>query len=265
MMSEQTGGVIKAMQHTRKLAWVTGATSGIGRAVALKLVEDGWDIAASSRREDELLKLVTSAPQHVRSYPLDVTDLDTVKNTVQKIETEMGEISLVFLCAGTYTRDSAMSFDSKLFKQMTDVNLVGTAHCLESVMPKMIKRRRGHIAVVSSVAGYRGLPGGAFYGATKAALTNMCEALYPELESNGVRLSLVSPGFVDTPLTKKNDFPMPFIVPVEEAADAIVNGLKSKRFETVFPLKMAVAMKLLRILPNTLLFAITRRLLRKQD
>jgi short-subunit dehydrogenase len=175
----------------------------------------------------------------------------------------MGEVDLVFLCAGTYTRDSATDFDSRLFKRMADVNLIGTAHCLEAVMAKMIGRRRGHIAVVSSVAGYRGLPGGAFYGATKAALTNLCEALYPELESQGVRLSLVSPGFVDTPLTRKNDFPMPFLVSVEEAASTIVDGLKSHRFETVFPWKMALSMKVLRILPHRLLFAITRRLLRK--
>jgi short-subunit dehydrogenase len=126
----------------------------------------------------------------------------------------------------------------------------------------MMARRGGHIAVVASVAGYVGLPGAAGYGATKAALINMCEALYPELEARNVRISVINPGFVDTPLTQKNDFPMPFIIPVDAAVDHIMAGLTSNRFETVFPWKMALSMKLLAALPARLLFAVTRRMLR---
>ena len=121
-----------------------------------------------------------------------------------------------------------------------------------SGLPAMIARRRGHIAVVASVSGYVGLPGAATDGATKAALNVMCEALYPELERHGVKITIVNPGFVDTPLTEKNDFPMPFLVSSEEAADTIAKGLAKGKFEIIFPWKMALAIRLLHALPHSL-------------
>jgi short-subunit dehydrogenase len=116
---------------------------------------------------------------------------------------------------------------------------------------------------MASVAGYIGLPGAAGYGATKAALISMCEALYPELDRSGVRMTVINPGFVDTPLTQRNDFPMPFLISSEEAADHILRGLDRGSFEIAFPWKMKVAMKLLKALPSSLRFALTRRMLRK--
>jgi len=145
---------------------------------------------------------------------------------------------------------------------MFELNVLGTASCLEAVMPAMIARRRGHIAVVASVSGYVGLPGAATYGATKAALNVMCEALYPELERHGVKMTIINPGFVDTPLTKKNDFPMPFLVSSEEAADTIAKGLAKGKFEIIFPWKMALAIRFLHALPHALRFALTRKMLR---
>jgi len=134
---------------------------------------------------------------------------------------------------------------------------------LSHIMPRFISRGRGHIAVVASVAGYRGLPTSAAYGATKAGLINMCEALKPELERHGVRLTLINPGFVETPLTDKNDFPMPFLISVDEAVNHIVRGLQSSRFETAFPRRFAFLMKILRILPDRLFFFVTRRMVRE--
>ncbi|MFD1744580.1 SDR family NAD(P)-dependent oxidoreductase [Rhizobium helianthi] len=247
-----------------KIAWITGASSGIGRAVALRLARDGFRVAVSARSTDKLDELVAEMPDRLFAFPLDVTDLAASKAVVEAIRSTLGPIDLAIFSAGSYKRDSVRRFDSTALSDTMNLNVVGTAHTLEAVMPDMIARRSGEICVVASVAGYVGLPGGGFYGATKAALNNLCEALYPELEREGVRLRVINPGFVDTPLTKKNDFPMPFLISVEEAAEAIVNGLKTSRYEIIFPWKMALAIKLLHALPRRMQFALTRKMLRKR-
>ena len=137
---------------------------------------------------------------------------------------------------------------------------MGTVHCLEALLPGMIARRGGRIAVVASLAGYRGLPTSSAYGMTKAGLINMAEALKPELDGYGVRLQVVNPGFVRTPLTDRNAFAMPFLMDVEDAAEAFYRGLCSERFEIVFPRRLAYLLKILRVLPAPLAFAVTRRL-----
>lgn len=245
-----------------KIAWITGSSSGIGRALVLRLVRDGYTVAVSARSGDALADLATSAPHHIRPFPLDVTDGAAVQTVAETIEATLGPIDLAIFAAGSYTRDYAEGFSSARTRQMFELNVLGTAQCLEAIMPRMMKNRHGHIAVVASVSGYVGLPGAASYGATKAALNALCEALYPELDSHGVKLTIVNPGFVDTLLTQKNDFPMPFLVSAEEAADSIANGLSKNRFEIIFPWKMALAIRLLHALPHRLRFAITRRMLR---
>jgi short-subunit dehydrogenase len=245
-----------------KIAWITGSSSGIGRALAERLLRDGYRVAVSARSAGALAEFATSHPGLVGVYPLDVTDPDAVKAVFTAIENEMGAIDLAVFAAGSYTRDYAEDFELSRTRQMFDLNVLGTASCLETVMPAMIARRRGHIAVVASVSGYVGLPGAATYGATKAALNVMCEALYPELERHGVKITIVNPGFVDTPLTEKNDFPMPFLVSSEEAADTIAKGLAKGKFEIIFPWKMALAIRFLHALPHSLRFALTRRMLR---
>lgn len=245
-----------------RLAWITGAGSGIGRALALRLAAEGWNVAVSARTFGDLDTLAAEAPGRIHVFPLDVTDPDATLETVARIEESLGSLDLALLNAGTYARDSAADFNSASFRAVVDVNLMGSVHCLAALMPRMLARKSGHIAVVSSVVGYIGLPGAAAYGATKAALINMCEALYPELEAHNVRLSLINPGFVDTPLTKKNDFPMPFLISTDAAVDHIIAGLNSQRFEIAFPWKMVFSLKLLAALPARLRFAVTRRMLR---
>lgn len=248
---------------TSKRAWITGAGKGIGRALVKALVRDGWTVAASSRTESDLESLaaeVATASGTLSAYPLDVTKPDEVAQTFARIEAELGALDLAVLNAGTHRPISAYDFDAAVVRSLVDTNLMGTVHCLDTVMARFIERRNGGIAVVASVAGYRGLPTAAAYGATKAALINMCEALKPELERAGVTLQLICPGFVDTPLSRKNTFPMPFLIGSDEAAESIVRGLRSNRFEIVFPFRMSLAMKTLRLLPNRLLFAVTRRM-----
>lgn len=245
----------------KAVAWVTGAGSGIGEAVSLRLARDGWQVAASARSREDLDSLAGKDPL-ISAFPLDVTDGQAVADAVAAIEARLGPIELAVLNAGTYKPVSAKDFTAEKVAANFDVNVMGTAKCLEPLIPRMIERRRGHIAVVSSLTGYVGLPTAAGYGATKAALINMCAALEPELAVHGVRMTVINPGFVDTPLTRKNDFAMPFLIDVEDAADRIVRGLGSERFEIAFPLRMSLAIRLLAALPHPLRLAITRRMVR---
>jgi NAD(P)-dependent dehydrogenase (short-subunit alcohol dehydrogenase family) len=245
---------------SKGVAWVTGAGSGIGRGVAARLARDGWIVAASARSVDDLMSLAAENA-NVRACPLDVTDVAAVRAAVARIEAELGPIALAILNAGTYKPVQARGFTAAAFGANVDVNLMGTAKCLEAVMPPMIGRRTGHIAVVSSLTGYVGLPTASGYGATKAALINMCQALEPELERDGVKMTVITPGFVDTPLTRKNDFPMPFMVSTDEAVERIVKGLDAGKFEIAFPLRMSLAIRLLASVPNGLRLALTRRML----
>ena len=247
-------------------AWITGASSGIGRALALRLAQAGWRVAASARRAEPLASLADEAvdlPGTIRSVPLDVTDGAAVQTALQGLEQNLGPVALAVLNAGTHKPVRAAGFSADDARDLLDLNLIGTARCLEAVLPSMIARRQGQIALVASVAGYFGLPTSAIYGASKAGLINMAEALKPDLDGLGVQLQLVCPGFVRTPLTDKNDFPMPFLMELEDAAEAFYRGLLSDRFEIVFPRRLAYLMKAVRLLPYPLFFALTRRMLPK--
>lgn len=246
-------------------AWITGAGKGIGREVALLLARQGWTVAVSARTEADLVALAGEAASfggRLLAFPLDVTDEAAVAATVARIENEMGPLDLALLNAGTHIPVTAADFQVSAFRKLVDTNLMGAVHGLAALLPRFIGRRGGQIAVVASVAGFRGLPTSAAYGATKAALINMCEALKPELDGAGVDLRLICPGFVETPLTAKNTFPMPFLIPAERAAQEIVSGLAGSRFRIVFPKRMAFAMAILEMLPNWLFFRLTRRMVR---
>ena len=245
-----------------RVAWVTGAGKGIGRALVKRLVTDGWTVAASARTHEDLASLVAECPPGtVHGVPLDVTDAPATEVVVKSIETQLGDLDMVILNAGTHRPMAAEDFAADTFRTLMDTNLMGTVNGLAEVLPRFMSRRRGHVAVVASLAGYLGLPTAAAYGASKAALINMCEALRPELAHAGVKLQLINPGFVETPLTDKNDFPMPFLIPAETAAERIATGLKSTAFEIAFPWRFSVLMKILRLLPYHLFFAATRRMI----
>jgi len=244
-----------------KTVWITGAGKGIGRALALKMASEGWTVAASARTVEDLETLIKeSDSERIHSFPLDITDTDANHSVLDQIEQQLGALDLAILNAGTHRPMTAANFDVQLVRTLVETNLMGTVNGLGALLPRFRSRRSGRVAVVSSVAGYRGLPTSAAYGATKAALINMCEALKPELDKEGVALILVNPGFVETPLTDGNEFPMPFLVTSEAAAESIYKGLMAERFEIVFPWNFALIMKCLRIVPNGLLFAITSRM-----
>lgn len=245
-----------------KVAWVTGAGKGIGRALALRLAADGWTVAASARTEKDLVSLEQAAPGgRIVGFPLDVTDMARADVTVAVIENRLGPLDLAILNAGTHEPTPAAGFSALAARRLIDTNLTGTVNCLAPVMARFMERRAGRIAVVASLAGYRGLPTAAAYGASKAGLINLCESLRPELDAAGVDLRLINPGFVRTPLTDRNEFPMPFLIEVDEAVDAIMRGLAGRTFEIAFPRRFALIMKLLRLLPDRLFFTVTRRMI----
>ena len=245
--------------------WITGASSGIGRALALALARQGRLVVGSARSHLDLATLVEAArglPGRIIALPLDVTDPGAMAPALAKIEAEHGPLGQAVLNAGSHIPMGAADFRADKLRKLIAVNLMGAAHGLEAILPGMLARGAGRIAVVASVAGYRGLPSAAAYSASKAATIAMCEALRPECAAKGVTLQLINPGFVATPLTAKNDFAMPMMISAEAAADAILDGLASDRFEIAFPRRFALVMKVLRLLPYPLFFAVTKKLLR---
>jgi len=246
-----------------RVVWITGASSGIGAALARRLARAGWQVAASARRGDRLAALAEDAgdgPGRIVPVALDVTDARAVEDAVARIEHEVGPITQAVLNAGTHIPVRAEALRVEDFRRLVDLNLLGTVNCLAALVPRLIDRRAGRIAVVASVAGYRGLPTAAAYGMTKAGLINMAEALRVELAPKGVTLQIVNPGFVRTPLTERNEFEMPFLMEPDAAAEALFRGLQSDRFEIAFPRRFVVLMKFLRCLPAPLAFALTRRM-----
>jgi NAD(P)-dependent dehydrogenase (short-subunit alcohol dehydrogenase family) len=245
-------------------AWVTGASSGIGRAVALALARDGWRVAVSARGRDGLISLIQETAGlkgSVHPYPLDVTNPQEVAETYAAISRDHGPIALAIRNAGIYLPvEITEHLDPAPFVQSMQVNYIGVVHCLAPLLPDLIARKRGHAVIVSSVTGYGGLPRAAAYGPTKAALINLAECLKFDLDRAGVHISVVSPGFVDTPATASNPFPMPFLMSADAAAQRILAGIKAGSFEITFPRRFTYILKFLNMLPYRLYFFLTKRL-----
>jgi short-subunit dehydrogenase len=253
------------VKHSFKTVWITGASSGLGRALSLELARRGCKVAATARSVDGLDELSREAENtsgSVFAIPGDVTNQTDMTKAYEAAKAALGPIDLVVCNAGIFIPTRARGFSADTFAKHLDVNLQGVANTLEPVLPDMMARKGGHIAIVSSVAGYRGLPKSAAYGATKAGLINMAEALKYDLDAAGVKLQLICPGFVKTPLTDKNDFPMPFLMPVDKAIVRMIAGLESRRFEITFPRRLSWVLKHTRILPYGLYFWITKKVMR---
>lgn len=242
----------------KPLAWITGASQGIGAAVVAEMVAQGWRVAITARSEKKL-KDVAQNNKDIFVYGCDITDAQKVENIIDKIEKDLGAIDVAILNAGTYMPETLNEkLDPQKFKIHTDLNVNGTVYCLYPLLEKMKSRQSGHIAIVASVAGYRGLPRSLGYGASKAALINLAESLYMEAKPFGIKIQLINPGFVKTPLTDKNDFEMPFLISAETAAKKLVQGLQSSRFEITFPAVFALILKILGALPNRLYLNLMR-------
>ncbi len=244
-----------------KTAWVTGASTGIGRDIALQLAAAGVKVAASARSLEKLEALGSS----VLAVPLDVTDAAACHAAVERIEAELGPIDLAVLGAGTYSPVMADKLDPAIFAHMMQTNYMGVVNAVAALAPRMIARQSGHLSWIASVAGYIGLPKAAAYGPTKAALINLAESLYPEMQRKGVFVSVINPGFVKTPLTAQNDFEMPFLMAPEDAARRTIEGLAAGRFEIAYPRRFVAILKSLRLLPYPLFFRLISRTVLKSE
>ena len=239
------------MSENQKKIWITGASSGIGKAVAEKFASEGWMVAASARRQEILNKMAEN--QNIFAYPLNVTQKENVTKTFNNIIEDFKNVDICLFCSGTYDPKLEQEINIEQNKFVMETNYFGVLNCIKAVETYFKNKKSGQISIVSSVAAYRGLPNSSGYGPSKAALTNLTESIYFDFKKHNIKISLVSPGFIKTPLTDKNEFPMPFIRSPEFAADKIFQGLTKKNiFEIHFPLGLTLTLKFLRILPYRL-------------
>ena len=247
---------------TGKTAWLVGASSGIGRATAGLLHERGARVVVSARSREPLDAFVATHAGSL-ALPLDATDHAAMHAAAAQIVATNGAIDLVMYCAGTYAEMRATDFNLAVALRHVQVNQVGALYLLDAVLPQLLAQARagrgGHISLVSSVAGFRGLPKSLAYGPTKAALINLAETLYLDLSPIGLGVSVINPGFVETPLTAGNEFKMPALITPAEAAIEIEKGWRKGEFEIHFPKRFTLWLKGLRHLGYGAYFAAVRR------
>jgi NAD(P)-dependent dehydrogenase (short-subunit alcohol dehydrogenase family) len=241
-----------------QVVWLIGASSGIGRATAALLHARGAVVVVSARNAQALDDFVATHPGS-HAVAVDVTDAGALALARDQVLALTGRLDLVMYCAGHYKAMRASDYDLAEMKRHLEVNYVGALHLLEAVLPVLLRQRGGHLSLVSSVAGYRGLPKALAYGPSKAAVQHLAENLYLDLHPEGVGVSVVNPGFVATPLTAPNDFKMPALQTPEQAAVAIVRGWEHGTFDIHFPKRFTLWLKLMRLLPHSLYFPLVRR------
>ena len=236
------------MSENQKKIWITGASSGIGKAVAEKFAAEGWKVAVSARRIETLNKM--SKNKNIYAYPLDVTDLKETEITFKKIIEDFKDIDVCLFGSAIYIRSEEKDINIDNIKKTIEVNFLGSVNCVKVVEDYFKKKKKGIISLISSIAAYRGLPGSTGYGPSKAALTNFVESIYFDFKKFNVKIKLISPGFIKTPMTDTNEFPMPFIKSPIFAAEKIYKGLiERKIFEIHFPIQLTYILKFLRIVP----------------
>ena len=230
-----------------KTVWLVGASSGIGLATAQALHGRGAQVVISARQAP-LLEAFCAAHPGALACPLDVTDAQAVQDAAHQL-LDRGPLDAVVYCAGHYKAQRAFDFTLEQLLLHQQINYVGALHVMAAVLPAMLARGSGHFSLIASVAGYRGLPKSLAYGPTKAAMINLAESLYADLQPRGIGVSLVNPGFVQTPLTAQNRFHMPALITPEQAASAMLEGWRRGAFEIHYPKRFTRWMKLLAALP----------------
>jgi len=246
-----------------KTIWITGASSGIGKALAIKFSKEGWNVAISARREN-LLEEIAKSNNNIYPFPLDVTNSEKCKSIFESVIKKTGEINISVFCAGIHDPKSEKKLNIEKIRKIMEVNFFGTVNSINAIYDYYKEKKSGQISIVSSVAGYRGLPAAGAYCASKSALSSFAESLYFDLKRFNVRVSLVNPGFIKTPMTDQNDFPMPMMKSAEFAAEQMFKGLTQKKaFEIHFPMAFTSMMKVLKVIPNGLYFKIVEKGMKK--
>ena len=248
----------------KKTIWITGGSTGIGRALAIKFASKGWHVAVSARRV-ELLNELSNSYENIFAFPLDVTDKSKCKEVFNEIKNKFENIDICFFSTGTWNPKKEKEIDVEQMEEVFKINFFGTVNTIKAVEQYFRERKNGIITIVSSIAGYRGLPNSTGYGPSKSALNNLAESLYFDFKRFNVRVCLVSPGFIKTPMTDKNDFKMPFLKTPEFAADQIYDGLINKNiFEIHFPKALTLTLKFLSFLPSKIYFKLVGRMTKYQ-
>jgi NAD(P)-dependent dehydrogenase (short-subunit alcohol dehydrogenase family) len=240
---------------TDGIAWITGGSSGIGRAVAKELAATGFTVCVTAREEDPIDALIGEAwplPGRILSYPCDVTDEKRMAATVAAIEAEVGPIVLAIFNAGAYVPVAGENLSVRKFRRTFDVNVMGVVHGLVPAVRHMRERMRGHLVLIGSVSAYFGWPTTAAYGASKAALNQIAESLKFDFDKLNIRIQVANPGFIDTPLVRHNEFHMPALVPADRAARRMLAGIRHGGFEISFPRRLTWPLKLASVLPRPL-------------
>lgn len=244
-------------EWTGRSVWLIGASTGIGLATAQALHAAGARVVVSARQADLLQQFVDT---HVGAMAvvLDVTQTEAVHQAAQYVLRHQG-LDVVIYCAGYYKAQRATQLDLEDLLHHQNINYNGALRVLDAVLPALLHQGFGHISLLASVAGYRGLPNSLAYGPTKAALINLSESLYYDLSTQGIGVSVVNPGFVQTPLTSQNDFHMPALIQPSQAAHAMLKGWAKGQFEIHYPKRFTWWLKLMRLLPYRLYFSLVRR------
>jgi NAD(P)-dependent dehydrogenase (short-subunit alcohol dehydrogenase family) len=242
--------------HGRSV-WLIGASSGIGLATAKALHAAGAKVVVSARKADLLQQFVDAHPG-AQAVVLDVSDAVAITQAAKYVQTQQG-LDVVMYCAGYYVPVRASDYSLPEMLRHLDINYTGALRVLDAVLPELLPQQRGHISFISSVAGFRGLPQSLAYGPTKAALINLAEALYYDVSPHGIGVSVINPGFVETPLVAGNDFPMPALISATKAAQEILKGWRKGEFQIHFPKRFTRMLLLLRMLPYRWYFALVRR------
>ena len=238
--------------------WVIGASTGIGAATAQQLLAQGAQVALSARNE-AALQALANGHDNALVLPFDMTQHTAVLTTRDRILAQWQGLDLVLIVAGAYNEMRVDSFDMAVIDQLIDTNLRGVFHCLDAVLPTLLAQGSGGIGIVSSVAGYSGLPKALIYGPTKAALINLCESLYFDLHARGHAVYQINPGFVSTPATAGNDFAMPGLISADCAAQEIIKGMEQGRFHIHFPKRFTNWLRFARLLPYRLYFKLIHK------
>ena len=239
------------MERKKKIAFVTGVSDGIGAAFTKILLQNGWEVIGISRNEQKLnsfKKSINSISNVFKSYKCDVQNIKKLK----KIANENNAVTLLFLNAGIYNPIDSSKSNLEIYKEHINVNLLGVINCYEAFLPKMLEEGDGKIIIMSSISGWIGLPKAAAYGPTKAALRSFAQSIRYDLKPKGISVQVCSPGFVDTSATSVNDFYMPGLMKVEDAAKLIFKNMFKKKFEFSFPFIFSLLMRILSVLPDKL-------------